>query len=216
MSEILNVWKSSNSLNGTCFMNVTIASFKGGVGKTTTAIHLAAYFQGLGKTCLIDGDPNRSASAWAGRGTLPFDVIDEYQIMKVAQGGYKHLVFDTAARPDTNMLKTLIDGCDLLILPTRPETLSLDALVLTIAELKKMKTNKFRVLITMVPPKPAKDGEITRAAIENAGIPIFAGSIRSLKAFEKAATAGVVISEVADPRARFGWDDYEAIGKELV
>jgi hypothetical protein len=37
-----------------------------------------------------------------------------------------------------------------------------------------------------------------------------------LKAFEKAATAGVIVSEVSDPRARFGWEDYEAIGKELV
>ncbi|MEO0352764.1 MAG: ParA family protein, partial [Cyanobacteria bacterium P01_A01_bin.15] len=42
-------------------MIITVASFKGGVGKTTTAIHLAAFFQGKGKTLLIDADPNCSA-----------------------------------------------------------------------------------------------------------------------------------------------------------
>jgi chromosome partitioning protein len=52
-------------------MIITVASFKGGVGKTT-AVHLATFFQQQGPTVLIDGDPNRSASAWHQRGALPF------------------------------------------------------------------------------------------------------------------------------------------------
>jgi chromosome partitioning protein len=43
-------------------MIITIASFKGGVSKTTTAVHLAAYLQKRSPTLLIDGDPNRSAT----------------------------------------------------------------------------------------------------------------------------------------------------------
>jgi chromosome partitioning protein len=58
-------------------MIITVASFKGGVAKTTSAVHLAAYFQQKGETVLIDGDPNRSATGWAKRGNLPFKVIDE-------------------------------------------------------------------------------------------------------------------------------------------
>ena len=43
-------------------MIITVAGFKGGVGKTTTAIHLACYFaQQSEKTLLVDGDPNRSS-----------------------------------------------------------------------------------------------------------------------------------------------------------
>jgi chromosome partitioning protein len=46
-------------------MIVTTASFKGGVGKTTTAVHVAAFLQKDGDTLLVDGDPNRSATRWS-------------------------------------------------------------------------------------------------------------------------------------------------------
>ena len=58
-------------------MIITVASFKGGQAKTTSAVHLAAFFSKRGKTLLIDGDPNRSASSWAKRKSLPFMVCDE-------------------------------------------------------------------------------------------------------------------------------------------
>ncbi|WP_293184793.1 MULTISPECIES: ParA family protein [unclassified Microcoleus] len=55
---------------------VTIASFKGGAGKTTTALHWAAYLQTKAPTLLVDGELNRSALDWAARGSLPFKVVD--------------------------------------------------------------------------------------------------------------------------------------------
>ena len=48
-------------------MIIAIVSFKGGVGKTTTAVHLTAFLNDGEKAVLLDGDLNRSASAWKAR-----------------------------------------------------------------------------------------------------------------------------------------------------
>jgi chromosome partitioning protein len=196
-------------------MIITVASFKGGVGKTTTAVHLAAYFQRLDKTVLIDGDPNRSSTAWSARGGLPFDVADEALTAKVARA-YEHLIFDTAARPDPDVLKVLADGCDVLVIPTTADGLSFDALMLTVEALRKIEAKRYRILLTMTPPKPARDGEMARDALLGQGLPVFATTIRHLKAFKTAGTQGILVSEVKDPRAQFGWEDYVAVGDELA
>jgi chromosome partitioning protein len=49
-------------------MIITITALKGGVGKTTTAIHLAAYLETNLPTLLVDVDKNRSALVWSREG----------------------------------------------------------------------------------------------------------------------------------------------------
>ena len=196
-------------------MIITVASFKGGVGKTTTAVHLAAYLQAERPTLLIDGDPNRSATAWAGRGALPFPVVDEKQAAKHARSyGEGHIVIDTAARPDEADLKALAEGCDLLVVPTTPDALSLDALMQTVRALRSLGADAYRVLVTMVPPRPSRDGDEARAMLLDAGLPLFAGWVRRFVAFQKAALAGVPVSAAGDPRSVEAWGDYARIGEE--
>lgn len=197
-------------------MLLTVAGFKGGVGKTTTAIHLAYQLSKTGETLLIDGDPNRSATGWGARGELPFKVVDVMAAARHAPN-FQHVVIDTAARPDKADLEALIDGCDLLVLPTTPEIMAIDAMVQTAELLQELGGDRYRVLLTMVPTGAAEtDEQIAREALEALGLPVLAKGVRSYKAYKKASLAGVVVDELkGDGRAKVAGSDYKAVFKEI-
>ena len=196
-------------------MIITVASFKGGVGKTTTAVHLASYLQKKKPTLLIDGDPNRSATAYTRRGELPFMVVDERGAAKHARD-FEHIVIDTEARPEEEDLRSLANCCDLLVIPTTPDAMAIDALLLTVEALKKVGADNYKILLTVVPPRPNRDGEEAREMLAGRKLPLFKGEIKRLIAFQKASLAGVPVYEVSDPRAQVAWKDYSAIGREII
>jgi len=103
----------------------------------------------------------------------------------------------------------------LLVLPCTPDPLSLEALMMTISALKSLGSDRYRILLTIVPPRPIPEGENARKAIGDAGLPIFEGDIRRLIAFQRAVLEGVTVDRVKDERAMFGWQDYVRIGKEI-
>lgn len=193
-------------------MLVTVAGFKGGVGKTTTAVHLACYFSQQGKTLLVDGDPNRSATGWSKRGAFPFKVVDLMQAALYSPQ-YEHIIIDTAARPDRGELEALADGCHLLVLPTTPDALAIDALLQTVDLLHEIESDRYRILLTMVHPKPVKMAQQARVALSE--FPLFHSEIRRLIAYEKASLQGVPVYEVKDRMAKVAWFDYQAVGKEI-
>lgn len=199
-------------------MILTVASYKGGVGKTTTAVHLAAYLNSLltdHKAVLLDGDQTRNATAWSRRGgCFNFPVLPVESLGKVARL-HDHIVIDTGQRPSADDLEAAAGGCDLLIIPAVPSALDTDGLGQTIRALRELKIPNFKVLLTRVAPDAAKEAAELRTLLEAAKVPLFAAEIPRLKAFEKAAGAGVTVDQADDRNAERAWAAYVAVGKEL-
>ena len=194
-------------------MIITVAGFKGGVGKTTTAVHLACYFaEQSPHTLLVDGDPNRSSLSWSKRGKLPFEVCDLMAAAKASQGK-QHIVIDTKAHPDPVELETLSSGCDLLVLPTTPDALALEALLTTVGNLGKLDHSK--VLITMVDNRKKSTATQAKETLKRLSIPVFNQAIRRLTAYEKAALVGVPVYQSGDRFGRIAWREYQALGQEI-
>jgi chromosome partitioning protein len=194
---------------------LTVASFKGGVGKTTSAIHFAAWLQTKAPTLLLDGDPNRQALRWARHDRLPFKVADIAQAARFARD-YTHTVIDTAQRQHAEDFRAVAEGCDLLVVPTVPGTLDTYALTDTVAALRALPSVRYRVLLVKVAPSEPEGAQL-RQALKAQRVPLFRAEIPKLKAFERAAAQGVLVADVTgDPRAVRAGRAYAAAGKEIL
>jgi chromosome partitioning protein len=177
-------------------MIITITALKGGVGKTTTAIHLSAYLQ-----------------VWSREDKLPFTVASQASATAIIQK-FQHIVIDTQARPEPEELKDLTGSSDLIILPTTPNHLDMDATIKA-AELLNSWGAKFKVLLTQVDPR-TKNGRSGREFLTEAAMPMFIADIPRLVAFERSPSRGVTVQNYSDPRSNFGWQQYVAVGKEIL
>ena len=191
---------------------ITITGFKGGIGKSTSAIHLAGFFSGTAKVLVVDGDQNQTCISWANRGSLPFTIVDQRQAVKMV-AGHDYVLIDTPARPDTDDIKELAKGCDLLILPTTPDVVSLEPLL---EFTKNIRDTLYRVLLTIVPPAPNKEADTIKQDLQNSGIPFFQTTIRRSVAYSKAALTGLTVKDIDDHKQRVYWTDYENLGREIV
>jgi chromosome partitioning protein len=141
---------------------IAVISQKGGTGKTTLAIHIAAAASAAGLVALVvDTDPQATACtwhAWRGGDADP-DVIDcaayallPKKLQQAADLGADLAVIDTPPHADI-MAREACRAAELLLIPCRPRAFDLDA-VRTTAELAAA-SNKPAFLIFMAGPPRA-------------------------------------------------------------
>lgn len=111
-------------------MIVALLNQKGGVGKTTLALHLAGVWAGKGtRVLVVDADPQGSALDWSeqrGREGLPhlFGVVGlprdmlHRELPEVALG-YDHVVIDGPPRV-TGIARSALLAADLVLIPATP------------------------------------------------------------------------------------------------
>lgn len=198
-------------------MIVCVASFKGGLGKTVTAIHLARYFQTLGPTILGDGDIVRASLKWSLRGPgLPFKVVPIAQLAKHIRA-FEYVVIDTEANPSDQDFEDAAEGCDLLVIPAEPETTAKDGLIYTLAKLESIGHKHHKVLLTKVPPLPQTEGQQLRGGLIADRIPVFKAEIPMLVAFKKASAEGKTVDDLkGDRNAWRAWRAYRSVGEEIT
>lgn len=123
---------------------VSIISQKGGAGKTTLAIHLAAAGSAAGlSTLILDADPQATASQWSQwRGMTDPEVVDcasptllSRKVQQAGELGADLVVIDTPPHADI-MAREACKIADLILIPCRPQAFDLSA-VETTAELVK-------------------------------------------------------------------------------
>src|ERR1700761_3742918 len=154
---------------------IAIVSQKGGVGKSTLAVHLATEAQAQGqRVLLLDLDPQGSAMEWAGRrGDLPPDVSGANpasvakEIERAREDGYDLVIIDTAPHADHAALQAA-RAADLVAIPCRPSTFDIAAISATL-DLCKLANKQSVVIINAAPIRSKVTAEAEEAIVEKGG-----------------------------------------------
>ncbi|BAY11270.1 ParA family protein [Calothrix sp. NIES-2098] len=200
---------------------VVILNGKGGVGKTTTAVNLAANFALEKKVILIDADIQGSASWWFGRNqnAMGFDLSQEINPKLLGDltklTGYDLVVVDTPPALRSEALATVVAIADYLVLPTPPAAMDLAVLVETVRKAVTPVGVPHRVLLTKVDTRSLGEAVEAQNTLMGLGIPAFKTFIRAYKAHERAALEGVPITQWRGKHAREAESDYRRVANEL-
>ena len=199
-------------------MHIAVANLKGGVGKTTTAVHLAA---GLarqdGSTVLIDCDPSAQATRWAQLAPdLPYQTVSyprtglRDQLASLA-GDTRHVVIDTPPL-DPAIVASGVGAAGILLVTTEPEFMALDRVQPTIdllAGFTEARDTTVYVVLTKVRAGTG-DAAASRRFLESQGFPVLDTEVPLLVGFHRA------YGEVPPDGTRYGQLLDEIRAKEAV
>ena len=194
---------------------------KGGVGKTTTAVNLAATLAEQYTTLLVDADPQGSATWWVERSGEPqkFDVTKETEPTLLANlrslHQYQVIVVDTPPALGSDALAAVVPAADYVVLPTPPAPMDLAALIETVRATVTPIGVAHRVLLTKVDPRSLGEALEAQNTLMELGIPACHAFIRAYKAHERAALDGVAIHQWRGKNAREAEADYRRAADEI-
>ena len=179
---------------------------KGGPGKTTLGTNLAVAAGRAGLlTLVVDMDPQASAAKWKD------DRADETPVVvatpcsrlpdilsKAESSGADLVVLDTAPSVEADLVD-VARAADLVLIPCKPASIDLKAMVSTINVIR-MADVEARIVFNDVPPRGDR-GAQAREAVEVFDVPVVPFDIGHRVAFIDAFNGGLTVQEY-EPRGK--------------
>jgi chromosome partitioning protein len=180
---------------------IALVSQKGGVGKTTLAIHLATAFSAAGyNTLLLDLDPQTSAAEWKDAREAekpPVMAVPASRVTKVLEEAKKIgtdvLILDTAPHSEGTAL-TAARCADLILVPCQPSIMDLRALRKTAELLEHVKKPTYAVLNGVAPHGVVAD-EAASVITEQFKLPVAPIRLGGRVAFNRCLITGQTAQE---------------------
>lgn len=181
---------------------IAIVSQKGGVGKTTLAIHLAAEAEQRGEVALIiDADPQASACEWSSwRGGAAPEVIDSApgriaaKVGLARDQGASFITIDTPPHSDSTAASA-VEIADLVLIPCRPSAFDLAAMR-TSLRLVELLNREAWVVLDAGPPNAPRICDDARNLIEKLGGRVCPITLPERAIHRHASASGQTVGEV--------------------
>ena len=203
---------------------IAVINQKGGTGKTTLALNLAAGLGRRARTAVADADPQRSISQWIAMGenenALPIStqigVNPGAELLRLKQNN-RYVVVDCPPVVQGPVIEAIMATADLVLIPVLPSPLDLWASV-EMAALVNLARQKNRALqayliLNQVETRNALS-RVMQQAVAELDVPLLQASLQRRAAYRSAAVEGLSVYEMGS-RGLQAVADIEAIIEEL-
>lgn len=205
-------------------MIVGVLNQKGGVGKTTLSVNLAAALtRGGARVLLVDADPQGSALDWAAaRQSEPlFSVVGlpratVHKEIGTIGKGYDHIIIDGPPRV-TDLARSAIMASDLVLIPVQPspyDVWAADEVVKLIDEARVYKEKLKNCFVVNRKIANTAIGRDVREALSLYPVHVLNASVTQRVVFAEAAARGQAVYEI-DPKGSAA-EEVQAVLAELV
>ena len=179
---------------------IAVINQKGGAGKTTLAMNLAAGLTRHGDTVVMDLDPQGSSTQWASMGEAPFpasvEQIDgtwDARTLHQQYQRYQHMVLDCPPSLESHASRQALRACDVALIPVLPSPIDLWAslkLPQEIEEARKVNPNiQAYLVLNQLEPNSALSSAM-QDALSEFGVPVLNAVIRRRAVYRSAALEG--------------------------
>ena len=205
-------------------MIIAVQNQKGGVGKTTLAIHISYVLSSFkNRVLLIDADPQGSSRDWAAarEEQPPFSLVGldrptiHRDLPNLAEG-YDHVVIDGPPRV-TDLARSAIVAADLVVIPIQPSPYDVWAAVEVINLIKEASVFKESLKSVFVINRKIVNTAIGRDVVEalaEYSIPVAKAGVCQRVVFAESAASGQTVIEL--DRKSSASKEIKALVKELL